>query len=48
MSDLNRILVTGASGKLGGPLCEALVAHGYEVTALRHRRSMLPGSRKSR
>ncbi|HID23422.1 MAG TPA: NAD(P)-dependent oxidoreductase, partial [Planctomycetaceae bacterium] len=37
MSDLKNILVTGASGKLGGPLCEALVAEGYDVTALRHR-----------
>jgi len=34
---IRKVFVTGASGKLGGPLCEALVAQGYEVTALRHR-----------
>jgi nucleoside-diphosphate-sugar epimerase len=37
MADIRRVFVTGASGKLGGPLCEALVAEGYEVTALVHR-----------
>jgi len=37
MLHLKRVLVTGASGKLGGPLCEALLAGGYQVTALRHR-----------
>ena len=36
MLDIKRVLVTGASGKLGGPLCEALIAEGYQVTALRH------------
>ncbi len=35
--EIGKVLVTGASGKLGGPLSEALVAEGYEVTALRHR-----------
>jgi nucleoside-diphosphate-sugar epimerase len=37
MPEIERIFVTGASGKLGGPLCDALVADGYQVTALRHR-----------
>lgn len=37
MLTIRRVLVTGASGKLGGPVCEALVAAGYEVTATRHR-----------
>jgi len=37
MLHLKRVLVTGASGKLGGPLCTALLAEGYQVTALRHR-----------
>ena len=37
MRAIHRVLVTGASGKLGGPLCEALVAAGHRVTALRHR-----------
>jgi len=37
MPAIKRVLVTGASGKLGGPLCEALLAEGYHVTALRHR-----------
>ena len=36
-SAIRRVLVTGASGKLGGPLCEALLAAGYQVFALRHR-----------
>jgi UDP-glucose 4-epimerase len=34
---IQRILVTGASGKLGAPLCEALVKAGYQVRALCHR-----------
>ena len=34
---IQRVLVTGASGKLGAPLCEALVQAGYQVLALRHR-----------
>lgn len=38
MSDsIRRIFLTGASGKLGAPLCEALVKAGYEVQALCHR-----------
>jgi UDP-glucose 4-epimerase len=37
MPEIKRILVTGASGKLGGPLCEALLEEGYQVTGLRHR-----------
>jgi len=37
MAARERVLVTGASGKLGGPLCAALVEQGYRVTALRHR-----------
>jgi nucleoside-diphosphate-sugar epimerase len=37
MPNVKRILVTGASGKLGGPLCEALVREGYQVTGLEHR-----------
>ena len=31
MLPIRRVLVTGASGKLGGPLCEALLAEGYHV-----------------
>ena len=34
MSNINRVMVTGAGGKLGGPLCQALVAEGYHVTAV--------------
>ncbi len=37
MPEIKRILVTGASGKLGGPLCEALLQEGYEVVGLKHR-----------
>lgn len=37
MAEIEHVLVTGASGKLGGPLCEALVAAGYHVLAIRHR-----------
>ena len=36
-SSIRRVLMTGASGKLGGPLCEALLQAGYQVLALRHR-----------
>jgi UDP-glucose 4-epimerase len=35
---IQSVLVTGASGKLGGPLCETLVAEGYRVIAARHHR----------
>ena len=34
MADIKRVMVTGASGKLGGPLCEALVRQGYEVVGV--------------
>ena len=37
MGAIRRVFVTGASGKLGGPLCEALLQEGYSVAALRHR-----------
>ena len=37
MVNIKSVLVTGASGKLGGPLCEALLAEGYHVIATRHR-----------
>ncbi|MFV1965141.1 MAG: NAD-dependent epimerase/dehydratase family protein [Pirellulaceae bacterium] len=40
MSRMKRVLVTGASGKLGGPLCEALLRDEYQVTALRHARTV--------
>ena len=30
---IETVMVTGASGKLGGPLCEALLAEGYRVLA---------------
>ena len=33
MLEIKSVLVTGASGKLGAPLCEALVADGYHVIA---------------
>ncbi|MDZ7618050.1 MAG: NAD(P)-dependent oxidoreductase, partial [Patescibacteria group bacterium] len=33
MLEIKSVLVTGASGKLGAPLCEALVAEGYHVIA---------------
>ncbi len=36
-SSIRRVFVTGASGKLGAPLCEALVQAGYQVRALCHR-----------
>ncbi len=37
-TSIENVLVTGASGKLGVPLCEALVHTGYKVQALCHRR----------
>jgi nucleoside-diphosphate-sugar epimerase len=37
MLNIKSVLVTGASGKLGGPLCEALLSEGYQVLAARHR-----------
>ena len=33
MLKIKTVMVTGASGKLGAPLCEALVAEGYHVNA---------------
>ena len=33
MLNIKSVMVTGASGKLGGPLCEALLAEGYRVIA---------------
>jgi nucleoside-diphosphate-sugar epimerase len=33
MLEIRSVMVTGASGKLGAPLCEALVAAGYHVIA---------------
>ena len=33
MLNIKSVMVTGASGKLGGPLCEALLADGYHVIA---------------
>lgn len=37
MPQIKRVMVTGASGKLGGPLCETLLAEGYEVLAVDRR-----------
>ncbi len=37
MLNIKSVMVTGASGKLGGPLCEALVAEGYRVIAVDRR-----------
>jgi len=33
MLKIKSVMVTGASGKLGGPLCKALLAEGYHVIA---------------
>ena len=41
---IRRVFVTGASGKLGVPLCAALLQAGYEVVAMRHRHPVgVPG-----
>lgn len=37
MLKIDRVMVTGAGGKLGGPLCEALLAEGYQVLAVDRR-----------
>ncbi len=43
-TSIRRVLVTGASGKLGAPLCEALVHEGYQVLGLCHRYAVgVPG-----
>lgn len=41
---IQRVFVTGASGKLGIPLCAALLKAGYDVLALCHRHAVgVPG-----
>jgi len=37
MPQIKQVMVTGASGKLGGPLCEALLENGYQVIAVDRR-----------
>jgi nucleoside-diphosphate-sugar epimerase len=37
MLPIRSVLVTGASGKLGGPLCEALLGEGYQVIGVDRR-----------
>jgi UDP-glucose 4-epimerase len=37
---IQNVLITGASGKLGAPLCRALLEAGYRVVALRHRNTV--------
>jgi nucleoside-diphosphate-sugar epimerase len=37
MADIKRVFITGAAGKLGVPLCAALLEADYQVTALKHR-----------
>jgi nucleoside-diphosphate-sugar epimerase len=37
MPKIDRVLVTGASGKLGAAVCRALVQEGYRVAGLKHR-----------
>jgi nucleoside-diphosphate-sugar epimerase len=39
-----KILVTGASGLIGGELCARLVARGHQVTALVHRATLIAGT----
>jgi len=39
-----RILVTGATGLIGGEVCARLVARGHQVTALVHRASAICGN----
>ncbi len=36
-SAIKNVLITGASGKLGAPLCRALLEREYRVVALKHR-----------
>jgi UDP-glucose 4-epimerase len=44
MHPMQCVLVTGASGKLGGPVCEALLAEGYQVIGVsRHSPVDVPG-----
>jgi len=37
MLGIKKVMVTGATGKLGAPLCEALLAEGYEVLGVDRR-----------
>ncbi len=37
ITGIKRVMVTGASGKLGGPLCEALLGEEYEVLGVDYR-----------
>lgn len=37
MLNIKKVMVTGCSGKLGAPLCQALVAEGYQVIAVDNR-----------
>lgn len=49
MPNVQTVLVTGASGKLGGPLCETLLARGYHVIAASRRRPVgVPGVEETR
>lgn len=42
MTDLQRVLVIGASGMLGAPVTKALVDHGYAVSALARKAGTSP------